>query len=265
VKGHLHLVCARNGLGDSYLREQSFRAPIHLSKPHEDAGALVVNMVNPTAGIFDDDSIDVSLAVEGGAHMVVTTPSSSRVYRSRNGKEASVRQKFSVREGGTLEFFPEPFIPHAGARYRQHNLLEVGGSSVLVFFEWLTPGRVASGECFAYQELNWETDVVIDGKLAARERYRLKPGDDSLKSLKLISPEAHYLACFVVGVSDFPHQEVEALGGEGVFLGSGALCHGGWVVKAICANSLLARRTLGALRGVVYQALGRKLPTLGRF
>ena len=74
MKGHLHLTCACDGAGRSALREQSFRAPFHLSKPHEDAGALVVNVVNPTAGIFDGDELELQATVEAGARLVLTAP-----------------------------------------------------------------------------------------------------------------------------------------------------------------------------------------------
>ena len=64
IRGHLRLVCGPDSRGLPSLREQSFRAPIHLSKPHLDAGTLVVNVVNPTAGLLQDDRIHQDAYVE---------------------------------------------------------------------------------------------------------------------------------------------------------------------------------------------------------
>ena len=267
MKGHLHLICAARagGAGGSYLRSQSFRAPFHLSKPHQDAGALVVNMVNPTAGIFDDDVIELDATVETGAHLVLTSPSSSRVYRSRSGSYAAVKQTLRVQAGASLEYFPEPFIPHAGARYRQHNELHVAPGAGLMFFEWLTPGRVAKGEVFQYEELRWDTDVWFGEKLAARERYALRPADQSVAPLRHFAPEAHYVGCFVMGLDSFPQEAVETLGSAEVYIGAGPLCAGGWTIKALCRGALDARRIMKELRRLIYEAMGKSAPSLGRF
>ena len=55
LAGHLELVCDVDSRGWTRLGHQSFRAPYHLSKPHHDAGALVLNVVNPTAGLLEGD------------------------------------------------------------------------------------------------------------------------------------------------------------------------------------------------------------------
>lgn len=266
MRGHLKLTASRyENTGQTYLREQSFRAPLHLSKPHEDAGALVVNMVNPTAGIFDGDCIEVDVCAEAGASLVVTTPSASRVYRSRSGQAARVRQHFTAKAGAMLEFFPEPFIPQSGAVYHQQTELHAEAGAQMLFFDWLSPGRVARGEVFQYRELLWDMDVRYGGELSARERYRLSPEDASLDSLRLLYPEGHYLGCFVLGVDELPMAELESLGGEDVYLGQGPLARGGFAIKALCRDSLAARRTLQRLRELLYAGLGRAMPSLGRY
>jgi urease accessory protein len=265
LKGHLHLKAARYDNGQTYVREQSFRAPLHVSKPHEDAGALVVNIVNPTAGIFDGDTIELSAEAEAGASLVLTTPSASRVYRSRSGGPAKVTQRFSAQAGATLEFFPEPFIPQAGARYQQKTELHADPNATLLFFDWLTPGRVASGEVFRYAELCWDLDAFVNDRLCARERYRLCPEDASLETLRLQHPQSHYVSCVVLSSAALTFAEVESLNSAQVYLGHGPLIHGGWTIKALCADSLSARHTLQSLRALVYQALQKPLPSLGRY
>jgi len=265
VKGHLHLICSRNSKGQNYLSQQSFRAPMHLSKPHEDHDALVVNLVTPTAGVFDDDEIDFNIQVEEGAALVLTTPSSSRVYRSRNGDSGKVRQRLRVGAAGFLEYYPEPFIPHTGARYHQVNDLHVDAGATLLFFEWLSPGRVASGESFQYHELRWDTDVWFDSQLIARERYCLSPMHDSVSALTMTFPHAHYLGCFLTGIETVPFEQIEALNSADVYLGCGPLINGGHTIKAVCNGALPARKTLRALRQLLYTAANRQLPNLGRF
>ena len=133
-----------------------------------------------------------------------------------------------------------------------------------MFFEWLSPGRAAGGERFEFAELTWDLDLWCGEKLAARERYSLQPGDDSLASLLLFSKEAHYLGCFVHGfVPDVT--AIHALANEDVYIGCGPLAHGATVIKAICKDSLSARRTIQALRQLLHAGQGRKPPWTGRF
>jgi urease accessory protein len=116
IRGHLRLVCGPDSRGFSSLREQSFRAPIHLSKPHLDAETLVVNVVNPTAGLLQDDRIEQDVRVKQGASLLLTSPSASRAHRVRTGW-AEVSQHFHVAAGAALEVLPETFIPQAGASF----------------------------------------------------------------------------------------------------------------------------------------------------
>lgn len=266
MKGHLHLTASADEGGRTCLRRQSFRAPLHLSKPHTDEGSLVVNIVNPTAGLFDGDEVDIHVAVEAGARLVLTTPGAGRVYRARSEKAATVCQRIDVAERGFVEFFPELFIPQGGARYHQRTELRVATGGQMLYGEWLAPGRVASGEVFDYDELQWDTDVWCGPVLAARERCRLTPRDASLAALQAAFPASHYLSFFVLGWPDWPGAELDALtDSASVYAGHGPLAAGGGVVKLLCADNLTARRTYNRVRELFYGVLGRPMPALRRF
>ena len=124
--GNLFLRAAARADGRTALAGQSFRAPFHLSKPYwdEDARTLLVQVVNPTAGILSGDRLESAIEVEAGASLLVTTPSASRVFKMIDGS-AECRQHFTVAKGAWLEILPEPLVPHRGCRYRQTTKVEV--------------------------------------------------------------------------------------------------------------------------------------------
>ena len=264
--GHLRLRCASRGEGTSYISEQSFRAPIHLSKSHVDHGRLVQSIVNPTAGFFDGDRLEMNVHVDPGAKLVLSTPSASRVYRTRSGRAAASEQTFRVVGNGSLEWIPEPFIPHAGARYVQRTEIHLDAESSLLLFDWISPGRVAMGETFAYQELRWELDLYLAEQLIARERYGLRPDDNSLEALRARFPAAHYLSVYAAGemAACWPGEALDALSGDDVYLGHGPLTGGVHVIRALCRDSLAARKLIETLRPMLYQAAGATPPALGR-
>jgi urease accessory protein len=266
LSGHLHLRCECRPDGVPIISQQSFRAPIHLSKSHMDHGRLVLSIVNPTAGFFDGDLLDSNVHVAAGAKLVLSTPSASRVYRARSGKAAASHQKFRVEENASLEWIPEPFIPHAGARYAQRTEIVLHPAASLLFFDWIAPGRVAMGEVFAYQELRWELDLILGETLVARERHSLRPDDHSLEALRAKFPAAHYLSVHAAGemAANWPAEALDALNGDDVYLGHGPLAGGARVIRALCRDSLSARKLIETLRPLLYASAGMKPPTLGR-
>lgn len=266
LTGHLDLRCEVRPDGVPFISRQSFRAPIHLSKSHLDQGQLVLSIVNPTAGFFDGDLLESNIQVAAGAKLVLSTPSASRVYQTRSGAAAVSCQHFRVGENASLEWIPEPFIPHAGARYEQRTRIDLHPAASLLFFDWIAPGRVAMGEIFAWQQLRWELDLALGEKLIARERYDLRPGDDSLEALRAKFPAAHYLSVYAAGAmaANWPAEALDALGSDDVYLGHGPLSGGVHVIRALCRDSLAARRLLEALRPLLYAAADMTPPALGR-
>ena len=267
LEGHLRLVCASGSNGETVVREQSFSAPVHLSKPYEDAGMLVINLVNPTAGYFSGDRVTCQVNIEAGAKVVLTSPSASRVH-CMHGGNARLDQQFRVSAGAWLEVFPELFIPQSGARHVQRTSIEVEQGGEVLLFETLAPGRVASGEVFAFHEIEWETRVFYAGRLVVQEHYILTPEDESLHGLRVRFPAAYYASCFAISPSlddsDSCWQTIGAWTNEVVIAGSTRLTSGGYVVKLLAADSLTVRQRVTEMRRLLYHAAGREMPVLRR-
>jgi urease accessory protein len=267
LSGHLRLRCETRADGVPFLSAQSFQAPIHLSKAHlsDDGEFLVLSLMNPTAGFFDGDRIESDVTVGQGASLALSTPSSSRVFRTRSGKDAVCGQKFSVEAGGFLEWIPEAFIPHAGARYVQKTEVNLEPGAGLLFIDWISPGRVARGEIFQYENLRWEFDLRMGGKLLARERYDMSGA--GLEGITAMLEAGHYISIYLAGamLGNFPKSEVDALGNADTYLGHGLLEGGGvMVIRALCRDNLAARRLIERLRIILYEAANMRAPSLGR-
>ena len=252
--------------GTPYVSQQDFRAPIHLSKSHVDNGFLVQSIVNPTAGFFDSDLLDVSVKVGPFAKLVLSTPSASRVYRSRNGNGTKVTQNFQVSEDAVFEWIPEAFIPHAGAKYHQSTRIFLHESASLLYVDWIAPGRVAMGEIFVYDKLRWEFDLLMCGNLLARERFTIAPDDDSLAALKMKFAAAHFITVYAAGLftQSWPEELLDQFNQEDCYFGHGPVGNGVFVIRALCRDSLAARRTIETLRKLLYHSAGATPPHLGR-
>lgn len=258
LSGFLNLTCGCDEQNRTKIRRQYCSAPMHISKPYWDGQILIIQIINSTAGLFAGDSLQSKVNVETGARVLITTPSASRVHVC-NGSVAEVQQAFHVSSGAWLEYSPALLIPQSQARYRQSTHIEVARDGELFSIEPVAPGRTARGERFQFQEIDWECNVTYDGKLALRERYKLRPDDDSLASLKKPFSDAYYASGFLIsnrlndksGVWD----QVRSLNSDRVLLGVSRLIIGGWSIKVLAKDSVNLRRTIQRLRATLSETV----------
>ena len=268
LAGHLELVCGVDSRGLSAVRHQSFRAPVHLIKPYLDAGVLVLNVVKPTAGLLAGDRLRVDVTVEPGASLLLTTPAATRVHAMPAGW-AQTEQRFRVGAGARLEYWPELLILQGGARYRQQTTIDLAAGGELLYFETVAPGRVASGEIFAYEELRWETDLRFAGRLMARERYLIRPLEGALDALRRRFPTAYCASGLLVAreltAASVFWAQLRAWQNDDLWVGTSALsAPDAFSLKLIAADSITLRRAMQAVRAAVHHALGRSAPSLRR-
>ncbi|MFT3869591.1 MAG: urease accessory protein UreD [Nibricoccus sp.] len=261
--GHLSLSAEARDNGRTVLARQSFRAPFHLSKPYWDGHALIVQVVNPTAGILEGDRLDSEIAIGSGASVLMTSPSASRVFQMRGG-EAECRQQFTVADGGWLEFMPEPLVLHKGSRYRQRTDIAVAAGGEIFFADLLMPGRIARGEKWAWEKLRQELTLRVAGALILRER--LDQSGPELKALASLAGVGEG-ACFANVVFVSPrlkergdwHEQIGILHGDGVWAGLSQLrgeC-GGWSLKLIAPDNVALRAAMKRVRQILTAVLPR--------
>jgi urease accessory protein len=261
--GHLALRAAtRPDDGVTTLAAQSFRAPYHLSKPYwdTDTRTLLVQVVNPTAGILSGDRLESAVSVEHGAAVLLTTPSASRIFRMRSGEdEARSLQRFSIADGGWLEVLPEPLVPHRGSRFHQRTVLDVAPGGAAFYADLLLPGRIAHGETWGWDRLVLEVEVRAGGTLLLRERLDQPAADlHALATLAGAGENASFgNAVFLspgLAADSAPlwRTALHALQTDGVWIGASQLRTGaGWSIKFVAPDGIRLRRTLADIRRIL--------------
>jgi urease accessory protein len=253
--GHLSLRAAVSADGRTVLAAQSFRAPFHLGKAYweSEAGVLIVQVVNPTAGILAGDRLESVIAVGTGAALLVTTPSASRIFQM-DGGSAESRQHFTVAAGGWLEVAPEPLVPHRGSRFRQLTTVDVEPGGALFFVDQLQPGRVGHDEAWQWDRLGLELTVRLGGELILRER--LDQTGEELRALAELAGSGP-AACFAnaVLIADEAggswRDELNQLHRDGLWVGISALRRGGWSLRLVASDSVKLRQGLRDVRRIL--------------
>lgn len=264
--GHLDLLAARGEDGRTVLRKQSFAAPIHVSKPHHDAGWLVVNLASPTPGLFEGDRVRVDVRVEEGARLLLTAPSANRIHTMKEG-QAELGQTFHVAAGACLEVWPEYLIPQAEARYRQQTRITVETGGTLLWTETMAPGRVARGEAFAFRELRFATDIFHGTRPLVRERYEMTR--ENLAAMRAKFPEGYYASIVAVraqpGAGSFGVEAIHGLHHSASrWVGVTRLSESAVAIKIVAADSPGLREAVGRARTEMQKWLGVEAAALRR-
>jgi len=265
LSGNLRLVCAFDPQRGTHLSQQSFSAPIHLSKSYWNGDTLLVNVVNQTAGIFGGDRITTHVAVEPRARVLLSSPSAARFHPSR-GRESRLEQTFEIRAGGSLDVFPEISIPQRDSRSLQKTVIQMEHGGELIYLETLAPGRVASDEVFAFAQYAWWTDIIVADRLVHRERTSIAPNDLGTIGLRAHFPASYYASIIVISPAaeswktDFLHAISTLSNDSSVRIGASKLSAHGWSIRILAANSLTLRKNIQKLREMIYERLDRRVP-----
>ncbi len=261
--GHISLCAEAREDGRTALGRQSFSAPYHLSKPYWDGQVLLVQIVNPTAGILSGDTLRSEIVVEPGAALFVTTPSATRIFQMKTGSAES-RQRFEVRGGAWLDVLPEPLVPHRGSSFRQTTEIEAMPEAEFFYADLLLPGRIARGETWAWQQLCLDLRIRSGGELILRERF--SQSGEELKTLAHLagSGAGAGFGNVVMGSPRLEEEKtwraaVSALHGTDVWLGVSRLRGKAvsYSIKLVASDGDVLRRTLREVRRILSGVLPR--------
>ena len=131
-------------------------------------------------GLVDGDRIELDIEVGSGAAAYVSTQASTKVYRSARGTATEVRAL--VAAGGTLVVMPDPVVCFANSRYTQIQRFDIAARARLIVVDWLSSGRMASGERWQFDEYVSRLQVRVDGALVVHDTLALRAADGPLVS-----------------------------------------------------------------------------------
>jgi len=195
--GCLELRYGRDGLR-TILTASRCSTPWHFFPPAylDDSGCAVTSLVNPSGGFVAGDHLSIHAELEEGAHVVMTTPSANRVYRSL-GEESRQSVTLSVAPGAVIEWFPEVTIPYAGSRFVQTMAVTLAKGATALIWDSLASGRVARGERWAFTSLHNEIDLTTASGARLLERYHVRPEEEQA-GLGLLAAYDYVASFFVV-------------------------------------------------------------------
>lgn len=175
--GELVLNYARQG-DRTVLTQSRSCSPWHFTPPIQldDTACLYTPLVNPSGGLVGGDRLSVRTTIGPDAHVLFSTPSANRVYRSP-GETAVQSIDLTVGPAAILEWLPDVTIPYAGSRFKQTINVSLAPGATVLLWDAIASGRVARGERWAFTSLENEIRIVTASGRSVLERYVLVPAD----------------------------------------------------------------------------------------
>jgi urease accessory protein len=153
-------------------------SPLKALNPRNAGPSAWVYLATYGGGLLGGDAVSIDVSVEPGALALVATQASTKVYRSERG--ASQRLRARVDDGSLLVLLPDPVTCFAGSRYTQEQDVRMDAGASLVLVDWLTAGRIGSGERWQFDEYRSRTLVSRGDRLVLHDGLVLSPADGAL-------------------------------------------------------------------------------------
>jgi urease accessory protein len=135
--------------GSRTILDRSFAtSPVKVFATRNQGGACWVYAATLGGGFVGGDTVSMRLDVGPGAVALLATQASTKVYRSL--KPARQVISAAVQADALLAVVPDPVVCFAGADFSQQQRYDLAFGANLVVLDWITSGRHAAGERWAF-------------------------------------------------------------------------------------------------------------------
>ena len=150
-------------------------SPLRLLHPKNSGSAAWVYAATYGGGLLGGDAIALDVNVGPGASALLSTQASTKVYRS--DAPASQRLRAHAGDDSLLVLLPDPVTPFAASHYTQEQHIDLAPGANLVAIDWMTAGRVSSGERWQFTSYASRTWLRRDGRVILHDATLLTPED----------------------------------------------------------------------------------------
>ena len=175
--GTAYLRFGRNGSGT--ILERCFAtSPVKVFATKGGESACWAYTATLGGGLVGGDDIHMTVEVADASRALLTTQASTKVYRSLR----PARQVLSAEVGARalLVVAPDPIVCFSGADFAQRQRYELRGDASLVVVDWMTSGRHATGERWAFSRYESRVAITRDGRPVFNDALVLEHDLDSI-------------------------------------------------------------------------------------
>lgn len=137
-------------------------SPMKLLTPRSRGPTVISYASNFGGGLVAGDQTRLELRVGKGARCFLGTQASTKIYRNPMLLPCGHSTYATLEDGALLVMAPAPVQPFAESSYAQRQEFHLAPEAGLVLLDWVTSGRAACGERWAFARFSSRNEVWQD-------------------------------------------------------------------------------------------------------
>ena len=166
--------------GASTVLTSRSRSPICLLTPRPRGASVWAFTSSLGGGMVAGDTAKITLTLDAGAVCFLGTQASSKVYRSPTQTPCLHEFHGAIGSDATLVLAPDPVQCFADAIYQQRQIFNLASDSNLILVDWISAGRLAYGERWAFKRYSSRNEVYLQDKPVLIDAIALDTRDGAI-------------------------------------------------------------------------------------
>ena len=160
--------------GSTALAKVRHSGPLRVQKLFHDQDLAHCYVLHPPGGMVSGDDLDCRFHLHPNARVLITTPASGKLYRSRsNGSLQTMTTTIEVDDRGMCAYLPQDTIVFDGANGVLETNVFLSSSASYFGWEHTIFGRPAGALPFTVGHLSQSLTIYRDRQLLYRDRLRI--------------------------------------------------------------------------------------------
>jgi len=174
--------CARlevaSVLGESAVISAYAANPLKLLTPRSRGRSVWSCLSNLGGGWVAGDQARLDLKLGRNTRCFFGTQSSTKIYRNAGRRACGQVTRAELGEQAVLVLAPDPMQAYADSSYRQRQEFRLAAGAGLALVDWLSSGRVARGERWAFTHFSSRNEVFVNDERVFLDSLSLEAGGD---------------------------------------------------------------------------------------
>ena len=163
----------RKAVSKTVMASVSHKGPLRVQRPFYPEGEVChLYLLHPPGGVVGGDTLKINVQSAEHAQAFVTTPGSTKFYRSA-GSLATLEQTLSIKKDGLLEWFPQENIFFPGAKTKLKTEIHLQAGANFSGWEINCLGRPVNNEKFTHGEVDAGFYLYREGEIFFVDRLKV--------------------------------------------------------------------------------------------
>ncbi|MBE6184439.1 urease accessory protein UreD [Heyndrickxia ginsengihumi] len=252
-------ICAATRENKTIISNCYYEGALKVSRPiYLEEQTPNLYLIHIGGGYVDGDMYVTTLRLEEGAELIVTTQSSTKVYKTPVHPVLQ-RTHIELKKGSVLEYLPDPLICFEGSRFSQETIVHLDEDACFMLSDIITPGWAEDGSLFYYDWIRSKLKIFKYNRLVVYDHLWLQP-DGEMDGILQLDGYTHIGTFLVIHNSvdqrflDQVYEEVEMFH-EDVRFGVSLLPVNGFIFRVLANRTPIIEQVMTHIHLFARQSL----------